>query len=144
VARRIVVKVGGAVGLDDSEQLLSELARETGLDWREEPVPQERHLSGGPAEFLLAAAVSGVAGKVGEYAYEKSVEVVRGAVARWSARRLDPLDVRVDLQDADDGALPSTQPSAQASAGDPSQARGAARPQAVPGPGLAPDIADQH
>ncbi|MFC4033440.1 hypothetical protein ACFO3J_18420 [Streptomyces polygonati] len=134
VARRIVVKVGGVIGLDDSEQLAAELARETGLDWREEPVPQGRHLSGGLAEFLLAAAVSGAASKVGEYAYGKSVEAVRAVVARWSARRLDPLDVQVDLEGADDGAPPDPRPGAQAPAGDLPQPRGE----------LPPDNADQH
>lgn len=141
VVTRIAVEVAGAVGLDDSGDLLAELVRETGLDWREEPVPEGRHLSGGAVEFLLAAAVSGVAGKAGEFAYQKGAELVRQVAARWSARYLDPPEVRVDVAEVPDA--PDAAPSGSTTAPGPpdvAAARGAAGAQApAPSPPTAPD-----
>lgn len=128
----IEVEVVGAFGLDDSADLLAELVRETGFDWHQEQVPEGRHLSGGVAEFLLAAALSGAAGKAGEFAYDKGAELVRAVVARWSARYLDPPEVRVEVvgtpgaPDAEQGA-----PAAGGAAG-------------VPAPGPSPTAAADH
>ena len=135
---RIAVEVVGAVGLDDSGDLLADLVRETGLDWHEEPVPEGRHLSGGAVEFLLAAAVSGVAGKAGEFAYQKGAELVRQVAARWSARYLDPPEVRVDVAGVPDA--PDAAPSGSTAAhGLPDAAAAREAAGARPSPPAAPD-----
>lgn len=132
---RIEVEVAGASGLDDSADLLAELVRETGLDWHEERVPEGRHLSGGAAEFLLAAALSGAAGKAGEFAYEKGADLVRAVVARWSARYLDPPEVRVDVAEA---------PGAQGAEHGPQGTPAAGDAAGVPAPAPSPTAAADH
>lgn len=137
----IAVKVVGAVGLDDSGDLLAELVRETGLDWHQEPVPEGRHLSGNTVEFVLAAAVSGAAGKAGEFAYQKGAQLVRDVAARWSARYLDPPDVRVDVAGVPGAPEPAPSgPAAVHDLPDTAAAGDAAVAQApAPSPPAAPD-----
>jgi hypothetical protein len=134
VVARIEVEVAGASGLDDSADLLAELVRETGLDWHEERVPEGRHLSGGAAEILLTAAVSGAAGKAGEFAYQKGADLVRAVVARWSARYLDPPEVRVGVTET-----PGAPDTEQGTPDTPAPGEAAGAQASAPSPAAAPD-----
>lgn len=104
MASRIIVKITGAIGIDDADRLLANLTKEVGLDWREERHPDGKHL-GGIVEFLLTAVIGGAGGKGTEVAIEATVDRVREVVSRWRDRRLDPPDVEVETQD-----VPEEQP----------------------------------
>ncbi|MFF0388304.1 hypothetical protein ACFYS8_06345 [Kitasatospora sp. NPDC004615] len=97
---RISVSLKGPLGLDDASRLLEELAAQTGLGWREEPVDEGKVLSGGLVEILLVAVVS----KTTELAFEAVLERVKQVVERWREERLDRPEAAVDAQ-----ALPGTE-----------------------------------
>src|SRR5262249_47361640 len=107
VASRVIVKITGAIGIDDVDRLRADLAKEVELDWREERPPDGEHL-GGIGELLLGAVIGGVAGKGTEVAIDVTVERVREVVSRWRDRRLDPPDVEVGTQD-----VPEEQPGSE-------------------------------
>jgi hypothetical protein len=90
VASRVTIRLTGTIGLDDSDRLLAELAKETGLDWREERPADGKHLAGAMVELLLTAVISGAAGKGAEAAIEATADRVREVVSHWRDRRLDP------------------------------------------------------
>lgn len=98
---RVVVKITGVIGLDEVDRLLADLMKEAGLDWCEERPADGKHLSG-MTDVLLAAVISGTAGKGAEVAVEATVDRVREVVSRWRDRRLDSPDVEVQTQDVPD------------------------------------------
>ncbi|MFI7410179.1 hypothetical protein ACIBU0_16095 [Streptomyces sp. NPDC049627] len=89
----ISVRVEGPVGLDEPEELLRELGRETGLAWRLETAGQKGTLDGGLAVTMLEALVGGAAGAVVQMATQRAIDV-------WRGRRLDPPTVTVVFQPA--------------------------------------------
>lgn len=115
---RVTVRVMGSIGVDDANRLLTELARATGLSWREEHPPDDTHLSG-TGGLLLDAVISGAVGKAGEVMVEATVDRVREAVGRWREKRLDPpdVDVRAEELPEDDAAGESGDEPAAAEAG---------------------------
>ncbi|CAL9392708.1 hypothetical protein SUDANB6_01295 [Streptomyces sp. enrichment culture] len=84
----ISVKVEGPVGLDEPEELLEELERETGLAWRMETAGRGGTLDGGLAVVLLEAVLGGAVGAVVQAAAQRVIE-------NWRGRRLDPPSVTV-------------------------------------------------
>ncbi|MEV1083822.1 hypothetical protein AB0I98_37375 [Streptomyces sp. NPDC050211] len=96
----ISVKVEGPVGLDEPEELLAELGRETGLAWRLETAGQRGTLDGGLAVTTLEALVGGVAGAVVQAAAQRAIDV-------WRGRRLDPPTVTIIFQPPQDPEPPS-------------------------------------
>lgn len=116
---RVVVRLTGRTGIDDADRLLADLAKETGLDWREEPPsPGGKHLTG-IAELILTVLISGAAGKGAEMAVEAAADRARDVVNRWRDRRLDPPEAEIGAQDE-----PAAQPAAGSQAGQ--EAEGAA------------------
>src|ERR1039457_3605139 len=101
---RVTVRVTGRIGIDDADRLLTDLAKETDLDWREEHSPDDGHLAG-VGELLLTAMISGAAGKGAEVMVEATVDRVREAIGRWRDRRLDPPGIEVRTQE-----LPEDEP----------------------------------
>jgi hypothetical protein len=99
VASRVTVRLTGAIGLDDSDRLLAELAKETGLDWREECPADGEHLAGAVMELLFTAVISGAAGKGAEAAIGATADHVREVISRWRDRRLDPPDAVIVTED---------------------------------------------
>jgi hypothetical protein len=87
----ISVKVEGSVGLDEPQELLEELGRETGLDWRLETVGQKGTLGGDVAFTLLEALLEGAVGAVIGVAAQRAVDT-------WRGRRLDPPTVTIVFQ----------------------------------------------
>jgi hypothetical protein len=109
VASRVTVRLTGTIGLDDSDRLLGELAKETGLEWREERSAGGKHLGGAVAELLLTAVISGVAGKSAEAAIGATADHVREVVSRWRDRRLDPPDAEIATQDVPEEQVAETE-----------------------------------
>ncbi|MEU6799852.1 hypothetical protein [Streptomyces neyagawaensis] len=87
----ISVKVEGPVGLDEPQELLEELGRETGLDWRLEAVGQKGTLGGDLAFTLLEALLEGAVGAAVGVAAQRAVDT-------WRGRRLDPPTVTIVFQ----------------------------------------------
>jgi hypothetical protein len=87
----ISVKVEGPVGLDEPQELLEELGRETGLDWRLETVGQKGTLGGDLAFTLLEALLEGAVGAAVGVAAQRAVDT-------WRGRRLDPPTVTIVFQ----------------------------------------------
>ncbi|WP_189783385.1 hypothetical protein [Streptomyces capitiformicae] len=87
----ISVKVEGPVGLDEPQDLLEELGRETGLAWRLETAGQKGTLGGELAVTMLEALLGGVAGAVVQVAVQRAVD-------NWRGRRLDPPIVTIVVQ----------------------------------------------
>ncbi|MDG5806603.1 hypothetical protein P9869_28855 [Streptomyces ossamyceticus] len=87
----ISVKVEGPVGLDEPQELLEELGRETGLDWRLETVGQKGTLGGDFAFTLLEALLEGAVGAAVGVAAQRAVDT-------WRGRRLDPPTVTIVFQ----------------------------------------------
>ena len=87
----ISVKVEGPVGLDEPQELLEELGRETGLDWRLETVGQKGTLGGDIAFTLLEALLEGAVGAAIGVAAQRAVDT-------WRGRRLDPPTVTIVFQ----------------------------------------------
>jgi hypothetical protein len=87
----ISVKVEGPVGLDEPEELLEELGRETGLAWRLEPMGQDGTLDGGLAVLLLEAVLGGAAGAAVQASVQRAID-------NWRGRRLDPPPVTIIVQ----------------------------------------------
>jgi hypothetical protein len=110
VASRVTVRLTGAIGLDDADHLLAELAKETGLDWREERPADGKHLAGTVVELLLTAVISGAAGKGAEVAIAATTDHVRKVVSRWRDRRLDPPDAEVVTQDVPEEQVAGNEP----------------------------------
>lgn len=99
MARRIVVRLAGNLGLDDAERLLGQLTAATGLAWRQEtPAEEGRHLTG----VMTAAVVAALIVRDGELVLNITVQQVREIVERWRERRLDPPMVEVEVVDADE------------------------------------------
>lgn len=84
----ISVKVEGPLGLDEPEQLLEELGRETGLTWRLETAGQDGTLDGGLAAIMLEAVLGGAVGAAVQVAVQRAIET-------WRGRRLDPPPVTI-------------------------------------------------
>ncbi|MEU0744353.1 hypothetical protein [Streptomyces sp. NPDC006134] len=84
----ISVKIEGPVGLDEPEELLEELGRETGLSWRLETAGRGGTLDGGLAVVLLEAVLGGAVGAVVQAAAQRAIET-------WRGRRLDPPSVTI-------------------------------------------------
>jgi hypothetical protein len=113
----ISVKVEGPVGLDEPEELLEELGRETGLVWRLEPTGQHGTLDGGLAVMMLEAMLGGAVGAAVQAAVQRAID-------NWRGRRLDPPPVTVIV----------VQPSqAQRAARDPERPRRSDEPDAPAG-----------
>jgi hypothetical protein len=110
VASRVTVRLTGVIGLDDADHLLGELAKETGLDWREERPADGKHLAGAVVELLLTAVISGVAGKGAEAVIGATADHVREVVSRWRDRRLDPPDAEVVTQDVPEEQVAGNEP----------------------------------
>jgi hypothetical protein len=87
----ISVKVEGPVGLDEPEELLEELGRETGLAWRLETAGQKGTLGGDLAVTLLEALLEGAVGAVVQAAAQRAIDT-------WRGRRLDPPTVTIIFQ----------------------------------------------
>jgi hypothetical protein len=94
---RVIVRVTGRIGIEEADRLLANLAKETGLYWREENSPDSRQLSG--LDLLLTAVVGGAVGKGTELAVGTAVDQVREVIGRLRARRLDPPDVEVETEE---------------------------------------------
>lgn len=97
MAERITVTLEGPLGLDDADLLLTELQRETRLDWHKEDRPDDKHLIGGLLEIVLVAVTS----KSVEIAYEQAIDKAREVVERWRKTRLDPPDASIESTSAD-------------------------------------------
>lgn len=97
---RVIVRIMGAVGVDDVDRLLGDLMKETALEWREERSPDGKHL-GAAVDTVLLAVMGGAVGKGTEMVVDRAREVV----GRWRDRRLDPPDAEVCTQD-----VPEQQP----------------------------------
>lgn len=82
----ISVKVEGPVGLDEPEELLEELGRETGVDWRQDTGGRDGTLDVGVS--VLVAVLTGVLAPVVQAAVERVIE-------NWRGRRLDPPAVTI-------------------------------------------------
>lgn len=100
MAERITVTVKGPLGLDDADFLLTELKRETQLDWHKEDRPDDEHLFGGLLDLVLVA----IASKSVEMTYEQAIAKAREVIERWRKTRLDPPEASVDTTPADDPA----------------------------------------
>lgn len=107
----ITVKLRGDLGLDDADQLLSELTEETGLEWRSEELPSGDHLSGIVEIMLstagnaaLAAVVTASVNKVGGKVTQATGRKVREIVDRWKEQRLDPPEATVEVHADEDPA----------------------------------------
>jgi hypothetical protein len=107
----ISVKVEGPVGLDEPQELLEELGRETGLDWRLETVGQKGTLGGDLAFTLLEALLEGAVGAAVGVAAQRAVDT-------WRGRRLDPPTVTIVFQMPQTPGAPPV-PGAPGSAGAP-------------------------
>lgn len=112
---RVTVRVTGSTGTDDLERLREDLADETGLDWREEPLPDgQRHLSA--VESILTAVISGVTSGVtsvvvargAEMNAEMAVGQAREVIKRWRGRWFNPPDAEVAVE-----SLPGDSPGAE-------------------------------
>lgn len=95
---RVTVRVMGRIGVGDVDDLLADLSRQTGLDWRAEHSPDDTHLAGA-GDLLLGAVISGAAGKGAEVMTAATVDRVRKAVRRWRDRRLDPPDIELQAEE---------------------------------------------
>jgi hypothetical protein len=85
----ISVRVEGPVGLDEPEELLAELGRETGLQWRLDASDGDGGtLDGGLSAALLIALLSSATGAVVQAAAQRAID-------NWRARRLDPPSVTI-------------------------------------------------
>jgi hypothetical protein len=100
----VIVRIKGKAGIDDADRLLTDLAEETGLDWRQERPDAHgaRHLSG-VGELLLTAVISGATGKAAEMAAEATLDRVREVISRWRDRRLDPPDTEIETAELAEG-----------------------------------------
>lgn len=95
---KISVSIKGPVGLDDPDRLLRELEAETGLSWRQEPVAEEKTLSGGLFEIVLVALVTGASSEAGKDAWNAAKQVVK----RWRSEKLDPTETSVEIESLPD------------------------------------------
>ena len=95
---RITVTLKGPLGLDDVDFLLTELEKETRLEWRREARPDDTHLTGGFLEIILVAVTS----KSVEMAYEQALEKAREIVKRWRETHLDLPDASIETTPDDE------------------------------------------
>ncbi|MFF7264966.1 hypothetical protein ACFZCL_32450 [Streptomyces sp. NPDC008159] len=132
----ISVKVEGPVGLDEPQELLEELGRETGLDWRLETVGQKGTLGGDLAFTLLEALLEGAVGAAVGVAAQRAVDT-------WRGRRLDPPTVTIVFQMPQTPGVPPapgapTAPGAPGTAGTP----GTAGAPGAPGTSEPPQVSE--
>lgn len=83
-------------GVDD---LVTDLAAETGLDWRRLPPDRE---SLGLAEVVLVALVTSAAQESVRLTVEKVVEKTTAVVRSWRAGYQDPPETAVEVERDDD------------------------------------------
>ncbi|MEV1022935.1 hypothetical protein [Streptomyces sp. NPDC050264] len=85
----ISVRVEGPVGLDEPEELLTDLGRETGLEWRLDASDEDGGtLDGGLSEALLIAVLSSATSTLVQAAAQRAID-------NWRGRRLDPPPVTI-------------------------------------------------
>lgn len=99
----ISVKVEGPVGLDEPEQLLEELGRETGLTWRLETAGQDGTLDGSLAAIMVEAVLGGTVGAAVQVAVQRAIE-------NWRGRRLDPPPVTIIVVQPPQAPSPAQDP----------------------------------
>jgi hypothetical protein len=95
---RVTVRITGRTGIDDADRLLTDLAKETDLDWHQENSPGSRHLNG-IGDVLLTAVISGTVGKGAQMTIEATLSRVHKVTSRWRDRRLDPPDIEIATQE---------------------------------------------
>ncbi len=104
MATQITVRVTGDLGLDDAEELLGELRRQTGVEWSEQhPVEDDGHLTGGLVEILITAVVGKGVEMALDPVIDRVVDRVHEAIDRFRGTRLDPPATQVDLSSVDPG-----------------------------------------
>lgn len=109
VATTISVTVAGPLGLDESDQMVTDLTRATGVSWQVRPVDRRPTLAVDFAEIVLTAVV----GKGMEMTVEAIGHAVRETVKRWRSERLDPPEIVID-----EATTPDADPTDDPDAGD--------------------------
>ncbi|HYQ68046.1 hypothetical protein [Actinophytocola sp.] len=95
---RISVTVKGPIGLDEPDQMLADLTRETDLPWEQHTVDDGDVLSVGLVDIILVAVVT----KSAEMTLQATVDGVKKVVKRWRAARLDPPETVIDTEELPD------------------------------------------